>query len=1001
MARNTPLATLSLALAVAVSGAVPSTAVAASEGGSPRNFSPALSPMLELTRDYVPVSELPAKSLAKSVTDAGCNPCWGQTARYTTFSTPVQTFDVRRYDGHKVVVLVPVNHPRAAQVTPERLRTLVDRLDVLYAMYAELLGWEPTKTRDPLGKQIFAFLPNIPERWYGLALAPGDSSEYSNAVLDEGDLDDDVLTNVWVHELAHNFDPIRQWDYGADAFHDWTTFMQVWTARRLARMDDDNLVRWDDSEARQVESRWARWRNNPAAFTWQRCVVDNPRPQDCADNVNTMQGVLMASAARHVDPAVIRQWLRTVRTDASPAPVGNDARRDYILRTLADATRSNTRCVAQHFGWPSGAGLDAAAQYATPFAGCLDSDNDGSRRFDDCDDTRASVRPSASETADGRDNDCNGVVDERLVSETTLGDFANSGFSGTAIGGFPVVATGEMATTADVDAIRIDGAIPPRHANVRLCATGDTMRLGALNTIGELWGPMATAAPGTCTLISASQWSWRGFSVNRVGTTTGAASWRLEIDRFAEGWPRPRPITLAASGNNGVSAVVDAARIPGGAAGVEVRWTGSGGGVLKTGPLANADSLIAPSLPAATMDRATSERQQLRAQLFRNGLPIEEPSRAFTVATEGFALSSGVTVASNLPAGRNEERWYIDVPDGASRLVINTTSAQNIDLHAARVTPIAPVVAIPSIAAAPARNLANASAVTPSGNETLTINSPAAGRWYLTPTNNGGAAAGYTLRATLDAVATPIRAGGYFNPGRPGHGLFLHPAGGEWAGLWYTYDRDNLPTWYYLQGAAPGGNGQWNGTIFRSRWDGVRGELHPIGNAVLTPGAERGFSFSYNLDGVAGSEAFRPFGRGCPAIGATSVDASQHYFDPVRSGSGYSVQLMATPAAYEFFAAFVYDSRGMPRFLAAERNGVGALDASITLQQLRCFCPDCAHAAVTRTDAGSLRRVFNASGVLQSITLDAGFVDGLRGNWDVTDTVQMLDPTRRSQGCTL
>ena len=456
-----------------------------------------------------------------------------------------------------------------------------------------------------------------------------------------------------------------------------------------------------------------------------------------------------------------------------------------------------------------------------------------------------------------------------------------------------------------------------------------------------------------------------------------------------------------ANGSNSVRAVVDAARIPGGSAGVEVRWTGSGSGVLKAGPLSNPDSLVAPPLPATVMDRATGERHQLRAQLFRDGLTIEEPSRPFTVATEGFALSSGVTVASNLPGGRNEERWYIDVPNGASRLVVATTSAQNINLHAARVAAPTPNVAIPSIAAAPARHLANASATTPSGNETLTINSPAAGRWYLTPTNAGATAAAYTLRATIEGVATPIRAGGYFNPQRPGHGLFVHPAGGEWAGLWYTYDAANQPTWYYLQGVAPGANGQWNGTIFRSRWDGASGQLHPVGNAVLTPGAERGFTFSYNLDGVAGSEAFRSFGRGCPAVGSTSLDVSQHYFDPVRSGSGYSVQLMTAPAAYEFFAAFVYDNNGMPRFLVAERNGGGPLDDTLTLQQLRGFCPHCTHAAVTRNTAGSLRRTFSASGELQSITLNAGFVDGLSGSWNVTDALRMLDDSRRSQGCTL
>jgi hypothetical protein len=974
--------------------------VADPAAAAPRNFSPALAPVLEASRDYVLVEQASAKALAKSITDGGCNPCWGQVVRYTTFSSPVQTYDAYRYDGRDVVLLVPVNHARTARATPERIRTLVDRLDLIHATYRELLGWEPTRSRDPLGKQIAAILPNDRNDWYGLAFVPGDSSEYVNAVLDEDSFDDDLLGNVFVHELAHNFDPIRHWDFGPDAAHDWTTFMQVWTARRLARMDEGGRSRWDREEANQTTRRWSLWQSDPARYTFARCAVASPRPQDCQDNVNTITGVLMATMARHVDsPATVRQWLRTVRTDAT-RPDTPEARSEYLLRTLADATRTDTRCVATHFRFPNGAGLAGASQYATPFPGCVDGDNDGFRRFDDCDDTRASVRPGAPEITDGLDNDCNDVVDERPVREADLGDFNDSGFSGTPVGAIPLAAEGTLATSADRDSITFTPALPVSRARVRLCATGDRMSLAGLTPEGVLWGPLATAEAGSCTTMGTNNRSYRGFRVDRAGVSAGTASWRLEIATSSEGWPRPRAITLVGDGSNSVRATVDAARVPGGTSGVEVRWTGSGAGLLKSGPLTDANSLVAPALPPASMDRATSERHQLRAQLFRDGLPIEEPSRPFTVATEGFALSSGVSVSSALPAGRNEERWYIDVPANATRLTIASTSAQNIDLHTARVAAPIPMVAIPSINAAPARNLAQASATTSSGNETLIVNAPAAGRWYVTPTNSAAQSATYTLRAAVEATPPAIRAGGYFNPSRPGHGLFVHPAGGEWAGLWYTYEANGQPIWYYLQGSAPGANGQWNGIIYRARWDGAAAQLRPIGNAVLTPDVENGFSFSWNLDGLAGSEAFRPFGRGCPTLGGgAAVNASQHYFDAARAGSGYSVQLMTSPAAYEFYAAFVYDNAGQPRFLTAERSGAGARDETLALQQINGFCPSCVHAATARRSAGTLRRVYSSTGVLERITLDAAFGSGLSGDWDVTDTVQMLDGSRRAQGC--
>jgi hypothetical protein len=51
--------------------------------------------------------------------------------------------------------------------------------------------------------------------------------------------------------------------------------------------------------------------------------------------------------------------------------------------------------------------------------GYADADNDGVAACEDCDDTRANVYPGASEICDGRDNDCNGVIDEDSAINTT------------------------------------------------------------------------------------------------------------------------------------------------------------------------------------------------------------------------------------------------------------------------------------------------------------------------------------------------------------------------------------------------------------------------------------------------------------------------------------------------------------------------------------------------------------------------------------------------------
>ena len=362
------------------------------------------------------------------------------------------------------------------------------------------------------------------------------------------------------------------------------------------------------------------------------------------------------------------------------------------------------------------------------------------------------------------------------------------------------------------------------------------------------------------------------------------------------------------------------------------------------------------------------------------------------------ALSSGVARTIALPATGSHERIFIDVPAGATELRANTAAIGNVDLFVSRRPFVAAetpeAAAVPVVAPAPPRAEAVRRSTNAGGNEQIVIVDPAPGRWYITPVNATSLPIGNArVTATVTGAAPTIRPGGYFNFQRSGHGLFLYPAGTELAGLWYTYLQDGTTTWYYLQGPAPGANGLWRGTIFRSAWNGSANHLVPVGEGHVVPTSPDAFTWSYTLDGETGAEPFTSFGRGCPAIGGTTANVSGHWFDPARAGTGFSVQLFPN---YEYYAVFVYDGRGVPRFLDAQFNGIEAPTATLPLDQLSGFCPLCPRSGnPTRTRIGTLERRY-ANGVLQSIGVSATFGSGVSGTWSSVDAVT---PLGGLQGC--
>lgn len=358
---------------------------------------------------------------------------------------------------------------------------------------------------------------------------------------------------------------------------------------------------------------------------------------------------------------------------------------------------------------------------------------------------------------------------------------------------------------------------------------------------------------------------------------------------------------------------------------------------------------------------------------------------------EPFALANNVARSVTLPAGTTHNKLYFDVPPNATSVTFTTTGTGTVTLGTVRLaSPTAPV-----IEAAPVANTFTSNAA--GANQTITIAGASLqpGRWYLKPTNAGAATATVAVKAVINTsnVGATFKVGSYYNPSRSGHGLFVYKGGPDWAVIWYTYLQDTTPTWYYMQGPAPGVDGIWKGTIYRAAWNGTTKSQTVIGEAQITVTADNTFDFHYNLDGQQGSETMLPFVTGCPQFNGTNLDVSTHWYNPAQSGFGYTIQVNPT---YEFAASFLYDGNGVSRWLVAERGGAYTnATETFGLEQIGGFCPLCAAVTTTRTTVGTYTRTF-ATADLVSIGTNATFANGVPGTWNLTSNV---DPLTFPQGC--
>ncbi len=368
---------------------------------------------------------------------------------------------------------------------------------------------------------------------------------------------------------------------------------------------------------------------------------------------------------------------------------------------------------------------------------------------------------------------------------------------------------------------------------------------------------------------------------------------------------------------------------------------------------------------------------------------------AVTPFTVGDEVLGGPMVAGEdgaidleLQPGAAHDRIVLDVPINASTLHVATRGSGEVDLYVARGD--AASTAGPGLPPAKARNLAEGSSIHPGATEQVDLvpGSISPGRWYLTPVNVGSTRASVHLSYDLTAggPAPTLRTAGYFNPARSGHGMFLSYGNVDRVLIWYAYDADRNPVWYYAQAAIPAANeGAWSADLYRFSWNGSANTGVVVGRVVLTPTAANRYQFSALVDGQYISEPMSELAnQECPQVGGQPRDYSGSWYAPLLPGYGWSV---LTLGRAEVQIAYLYDGRGDPRWLYGQVEPFG--NPTIPMSQFRGFCPSCSYTVPTSQVVGSLLRRFDS---LQRghAALNASFVSPLVGSWSTDQDTAKL-----------
>lgn len=629
------------------------------------NRSQSARPLDDWGRDYVPGGDVRSETnrirLIKILSLRRAGSAENQSGipaetliQYTSFGCNA-TYTLHAFSGKYVRWAVPDSWlTGAGSLSRGEVWQLVDLSDQLYAHMWEMVGGEPSGG-GPATIAVVDLL-NCGAQALGMARLGMKGIEIDASQLPDvkEQIASAVVHAVVRHELAHSFDiyssPANYLEYGSDAAHAWTAllvpYIQVYNRSGEPQTEPQSLL------GKTINKDLAAWNAAGADASWAKCVRDSGCQSLGIDNRTAWAGFVLRFARLH-GPAAIRRafaYLRDYKAQGSVAPVTPEAKNDLLVKALAFGVGQNITCELDAWRWDATASARSflAQTYASPNPACVDADADGfSGAQDDFDDRNPAIHPGATEIVNGVDDDCNGVIDDVIVDETSdLPDDPLAAFNAPAPVGQPVHLRGSLSAPSDKDFFRVD----TRQATVRirnLSSLSCRLVLGYVDGGGVFRSDTLDIPPGQSGALSTLFFpeagpQYRKWVVGAVSLAGGSGDYELTID--GDHPLPPNPLSVNASSGSvpcstRVTATFDASsgldETP-----THIRLWASGLGFFQTLPFAQAVSFdwVAPQ-----------GETEVRAQAVTLTHPLTSTSSPFTVA--GGCASSALSLSSDFRDG--------------------------------------------------------------------------------------------------------------------------------------------------------------------------------------------------------------------------------------------------------------------------------------------------------------------------------------------------------------